>query len=77
MAVGNINGTESGETAFFEFNKQFPTEEAAIDRFYLAGCDNKSTRRPCGAEANPCRAARRNVCAGHSRDDALSPFAGA
>ncbi|GMO44528.1 MAG: hypothetical protein Pg6C_06350 [Treponemataceae bacterium] len=60
---------------FFEFNRKFPAEEAAIDYFYQARYNNTLTCPRCGKRTRLCRTARPKVCICHNCGNTFPPFA--
>lgn len=60
---------------FFEFNRKFSTEEAAIDYFYKVRYNGKLACPHCGTTVNLYRTSRQKVCICHNCNNTFSPFA--
>ena len=59
---------------FFEFNRAFSTEKAAIDYFYRIRYNGILICPHCGTHVNLYRTSRQKVCICHNCNNTFSPF---
>ena len=59
---------------FFDFNRKFPTEEAAINYYYSIRYNGVLTCLHCKTKVNLYRTGRQKVCICHSCNNTFSPF---